>query len=230
MRFYGFQKMTLLDFPGKVACIVFTGGCNLRCPFCHNASLVTHIHPEQSIDEEEILAYLAKRRRMLEGVCVTGGEPLMQRELVSFLRRVKELGLSVKLDTNGTLPDRLREVVEAGLVDYVAVDVKNDREHYAATVGIEGFDVTPVEQTLHLLSTGVVPYELRTTVVDELHDVKCIEQIAKALPQDARYFLQSFTDSGDLITDTPLHAPSQKTLENMLQAAQKHVPATKLRG
>lgn len=230
MHICGFQKMTLLDFPGKVACIVFTAGCNLRCPFCHNASLVTHIRPEERIDEEEIFRYLEKRRNMLDGVCITGGEPLLQKDIASFIRRVKALGLLVKLDTNGTDPAALRSLIDERLVDYVAVDIKNAPARYAQTVGIEGFDLAPIRATLALLAEGRVLYELRTTVVREFHDVKDIEQLVDFIDGAPRYFLQTFTDSGDLIGDAAMSAHPREVMEQMAEIAKKRIPEVGIRG
>ena len=149
MRFYGFQKMTLLDFPGKVACTLFTGGCNMRCPFCHNALLVTELEQgNDTWDEAEVLTFLRRRKGLLDGVCVTGGEPTLQPELAPFLRRVKELGYAVKLDTNGTRPEVLRALVGEGLVDYVAMDVKNSPARYALTAGVPAAELSGVNTIL----------------------------------------------------------------------------------
>lgn len=229
MNIQGFQKMTLLDFPGHVAATVFLGGCNLRCPFCHNASLVTHIDPQAAQTEQTVLAYLEKRRGILDGICVTGGEPLLW-DVAPFLRRVKALGLLVKLDTNGTFPDRLRALVEEGLVDYVAVDVKNAPAYYAETVGIEGFDLTPIRKTLAYLRQGQVDYELRTTVVREYHTVSRLEELLSFIDGAPRYFLQTFTDSGDLIAEEPLHPVPRAEMEHMAQMAKKVIPEVKIRG
>lgn len=230
MEIQGFQKMTLLDFPGKVAATVFLGGCNLRCPFCHNASLVTHIDPSAACGEDAVLSYLTKRRGIIDGICVTGGEPLLRTDIAPFLEKVKSLGLLVKLDTNGTFPDRLRALVEAGLVDYVAVDVKNAKERYAATVGLEGFDVTPIERTLQFLREGAVSYELRTTVVREFHDADAIRSLAEWIEGAPRYYLQTFADSGDLIASEPLHPVPRAEMEEMAKIARSYIPEVKIRG
>ena len=164
MRFYGFQKMTLLDFPGKVACTLFTGGCNMRCPFCHNALLVTELEQgNDTWDEAEVLTFLRRRKGLLDGVCVTGGEPTLQPELAPFLRRVKELGYAVKLDTNGTRPEVLRALVGEGLVDYVAMDVKNSPARYALTAGVPAAELSGVFTSMDFLLSGTVDYEFRTT-------------------------------------------------------------------
>ena len=171
MRIAGLQKLTLLDFPGKTAATVFTPGCNFRCPFCHNAALVTGeaerdgaAADSSALSIDELFAFLGKRQGLLDGVCITGGEPLLQPELADFCARIKGAGFAVKLDTNGSFPDRLRELVESELVDYVALDVKNAPERYAETVGVPGFDLAPVAASVDYLLANAVPYEFRTTV------------------------------------------------------------------
>ena len=228
MKFYGFQKMTMLDFPGKVACLVFTGGCNLRCPFCHNALLVTQID-NVVYDEEEIIEYLKKRKGLLDGVCVSGGEPLLQVGLESFLKRVKELGYSVKLDTNGTFPARLKSLVEKGLVDYVAMDIKNCKEKYSLTTGTDSFDMAKIEESVAYLLSGVVDYEFRTTVVDGLHEKEDFEKIALWIKGAKKYFLQNFVDSGNLIK-SGLKAVSLDKLKEFEKIVQSSVEKIALRG
>ena len=159
----------MVDYPGKLAATVFTGGCNLRCPFCHNALLVTPLAETPEIPEQEVLDFLASRRGLLDGVVLTGGEPLLQPDAADFLRKVRELGFAVKLDTNGCDPARLAEILNQGLVDYVAMDVKNAPARYAETVGIPGFNPAPVEESIRLLRKSTVDYEFRTTLVRELH-------------------------------------------------------------
>ena len=200
MQLYGFQKMTMLDFPGKVACTAFTAGCNFRCPFCHNASLVTHIDAGAAVDEQEVFAYLEKRRGVLDGLCLTGGEPLLYDGVEDFLKRVRSLGLAIKVDTNGSFPDRLRSLVEEGLVDYVAMDIKNCRERYAETVGLSHLDLAPIEQSVSYLLSGPVDYEFRTTVVKDLHTPQDVVAIGEWVKGAKRFFLQNFVDSGDLIS------------------------------
>lgn len=229
MKIYGLQKLTLLDFPGHTAATVFTGGCNLRCPFCHNAPLVTELSDFEAQDESVVTDYLKKRKGILDGLAVTGGEPLLQPDIRGFIERVRALGFAVKLDTNGCYPEKLKELVEAGLVDYVAVDVKNSKERYAETVGIPDFDLTPVEETVDFLKRGLVPYEFRTTVVKELHSIDDIGKIGQWITGAPRYFLQNFTDSGDLV-GSGLHSHEKAVLEAMREAARMNVPATELRG
>ena len=169
MFIHGLQKMTLLDFPGKVACTVFLGGCDFRCPFCHNSELLDGSVPPL-MTGEELLAFLKKRQGLLDGVCITGGEPLLRPDLDELLFAIRELGFAIKLDTNGTHPHRLRTLVEAGLVDYVAMDIKNSPERYGETAGVEGLDLAPIRESVSYLLNGTVDYEFRTTVVKQLHN------------------------------------------------------------
>lgn len=230
MLFYGLQKMTLLDFPGKVACTLFTGGCNFRCPFCHNALLVTEFRREDaSMTEEEVLAFLSSRKGRLDGICVTGGEPLMQPDLPDFLQQVKDLGFAVKLDTNGSFPDRLEEILARHLADYIAVDLKNCREKVAATVGLPAFDFAAYEKSIRLLRESGVDYEFRTTVVREYHTVEDIAAAARWIEGAPRYFLQSFVDSGHLIGEG-LHAVPKTEMLEMQAAAAPFVGEVALRG
>ena len=200
MRIAGLQKLTLLDYPEHTACTVFTAGCNLRCPFCHNALLVTELDRcTESHTVEEILSFLKGRRGLLDGVVLTGGEPLLQAGAEDFLRTVKELGFDVKLDTNGTFPERLAAILEAGIVDYVAMDIKNCLPKYPMTVGLDTFDTRPVQESVQLLMTSGVDYEFRTTVMQPYHTAADIEAIGHWLEGAKRYFLQTFVDSGNLI-------------------------------
>ncbi len=228
MKIYGLQKLTLADYPGKVAATLFTGGCNLRCPFCHNASLVTKLAEVDPIPLEEVLSYLKKRSGILDGVCVSGGEPLLQGDICELLEKLKSLGLSVKLDTNGTFPDKLEDILSRGLCDYVAMDIKNAPEDYALTVGIPGFDLTPVFKSVELLKAGPVPFEFRTTVVSELHSDDSIERMAKAFGGRQPWYLQCFTDSGDIVSPG-LSAPSREDMERYLAILRQAAPNAALR-
>ncbi len=229
MLILGFQKMTLLDFPSKVACTVFTGGCNLRCPFCHNARLVTEINADERYEEAEVLTFLEKRKGLLDGVCITGGEPLLNKDIKDFIIRIRETGFKVKLDTNGFSPDELIDIVENKLVDYVAVDIKNSDEKYGETVGIKDIDLAPLNRSIDFLCENKVDFEFRTTVVKEFHDESDIEKIANKIKKAPRYFLQNFVDSGNLIGEN-LHPVEPKTLEKMRSIAQKFIPLTEIRG
>ena len=231
MRISGLQKLTLLDYPGHVACTVFTGGCNFRCPFCHNAPLVL---PERlqgdENGEETVLAFLKKRQGILDGVAVTGGEPLLHRDMDQFLRRVKDLGYAVKLDTNGSFPERLMALVEEGLVDRVAVDIKNAPALYAKTIGVPGFDLAPVERTKNYLLSGVVEYEFRTTVVKGLHTRESLQEAAQWIRGAREYYLQQFKDSGDVIAIEGLSAFTGEEMHALADAVRPIVPTVQVRG
>lgn len=224
----GFQKMTLLDFPGKVACTIFTGGCNFRCPFCHNALLVTEDF-KADFTEDEILSFLEKRKGLLDGVCITGGEPLLQPDIADFIRKIKEMGYAVKLDTNGSFPGKLKALVADGLIDYVAMDIKNSIEKYAVTAGSNESIVPEIEESINFLLSGAVDYEFRTTVVKEFHAVSDIAAASQRIKGAKRYFLQYFEDSGGLISDG-LHPVEKENMEQMKISAQIHIPQTAIRG
>lgn len=228
MLLAGLQKLTLLDFPGHTACTVFTHGCNLRCPFCHNAALVVET-PQDTITEEDFFAFLRKRQGVLDGVAVTGGEPLLQHDVADFLSRIRSLGYAVKLDTNGFFPDKLKALCAEGLVDYVAVDLKNCLTKYGVTVGKNDLDLSPLLETVDFLLRGTVEYEFRTTVVDELHTPDDIASIGKLIAGAPRWFLQQFTDSGGLIA-SGMHPKSKEELRVCLKKAQEYVPSAALRG
>ena len=226
----GLQKLTLLDYPGKMACTVFTGGCNFRCPFCHNASLVVgDISAQPHMSEEQFFSFLDKRKGILEGVCVTGGEPTLMPDLVPFLKKIKQAGFCVKLDTNGARPDILKKAVAEGVCDYVAMDIKNSPSEYAKTVGIDGFDISPVLQSVEFLKSGAVDFEFRTTVVKGLHTPESIIQLGEWIGDVPRYFMQSFVDSGDVIESGFVNF-DENEMKNLLKLIKPLVPATKIRG
>ncbi len=228
MIIHGLQKMTLLDYPGRVAATVFLGGCDLACPFCHNAEILDGSAPG-IMNEEELLRFLKGRLGLLDGVAITGGEPLLRRDLPDLLRRIRDLGLPVKLDTNGTHPERLRNLLREGLVEYAAMDVKNDLPRYALTAGVPGFDPAPVLESISLLKEGLCDYEFRTTVVAELHDEASFRGIAEMIRGARRYFLQAFTDR-DTVPFGGFHAPSADRMKAYREILLPSVPATFLRG
>ena len=228
MRLHGLQKMTLLDFPGRVACTVFLGGCDFRCPFCHNYELVDGSAPP-IMEDSELFAFLEKRRGLLDGVAITGGEPCLRPELPDFMRRIRDMGYGVKLDTNGTHPALLRTILEEDLADYVAMDIKNRPEKYAQTVGLPAVDLVPVRESVSLLMHGSIEYEFRTTVVDEFHEADDFEVIGAWIAGARHYFLQAFTDR-DSVPFGNLHAPSAEKLREYAAIARRHVPDTRLRG
>lgn len=227
MQIHGLQKMTLLDYPGKVACTVFLGGCNFRCPFCHNGELLDGQFPPL-MDDQELLAFLQKRVGLLDGVCITGGEPMLRPELPELIRSIKAMGYSVKLDTNGSFPQQLRQLIQDGLVDYVAMDIKNSRERYGETVGRE-VDIAPIEESVALLLEGKVDYEFRTTVVAELHNEASFHGIGQWIRGARRYFLQCYTHR-DTVLKQGLTAPDRETLEQYAKIAAQYVQDIGIRG
>lgn len=231
MLIKGLQKLTLLDFPSKIACTVFLGGCNFRCPFCHNASLVIpeRLKGEDYISEESFFSFLKTRQGILEGVCVSGGEPTLQVELLDFLKKIKNMGFLVKLDTNGYRPDVLKSAVSSGLVDYVAMDIKSSREGYAMAVGLENIDTKRIEESASFLMEGKVPFEFRTTVVSGLVSEGDIIKIGEWLAGDEPYFLQPFRDSGDLIS-SEFGGYDEKTLDSLLKVLKRYIPNAQTRG
>lgn len=229
MLISGLQKLTLLDYPGRVACTVFTGGCNFRCPFCHNAPLVLPERLARDSSEEAVLAFLNKRRGVLDGVAVTGGEPLLHKDIGAFLEKVKALGFAVKLDTNGSFPDRLRALVRAGLVDRVAMDVKNSPALYEKTAGA-AVDMAAIACSRDFLLSGAVDYEFRTTVVKGLHTKESLMDAARWIRGAKEYYLQQFKDSGDVLAIEGLGAFGEKEMHALADAAAEFVPSVQVRG
>ena len=225
----GLQKLAMVDYPGKLAATVFTGGCNLRCPFCHNALLVTRLQETPALEEKAVLDFLASRRGLLDGVVLSGGEPLLQPGAADFLAKVREMGFAVKLDTNGCYPKALADILDRGLVDYVAMDIKNSPEKYPETVGIPGFDTAPVEESVRLLAGSGVDHEFRTTLVREFHTAEDLTAIGRWLPRNARYFLQAFVDSGNLIGQG-YHGFAAQEMRDLAALVRPLLPRTELRG
>ncbi len=228
MKIHGLQKMTLLDFPGRVACTVFLGQCDFRCPFCHNYELVDGSAPPV-MDEEELYAFLRKRKGLLDGVAITGGEPCLHQGLYDLMSRIRQMGYDIKLDTNGNHPKLLKKILDAGLADYVAMDIKNSPEKYAMTIGRESFDPACICESIRLLGEGRCDYEFRTTVVREFHEASDFDEIGKMIEGAPRYFLQKFTDR-DSVPFGNLHAPTNEELELFAERARKYVREVQLRG
>jgi len=234
MDIAGLQKMTLLDFPGRVACTVFTQGCNFRCPFCHNSDLLP-MKGEPFMTDRELLAFLEKRIGLLDGVCFTGGEPTMQPELPDLMKSIKDFGYAVKLDTNGTNPKMLKELVETGLLDYVAMDIKNSPENYPETAGMDARLLSKVEESVAFLLAGKVDYEFRTTVVAELHTEASIEAMGQWLrgigngTKPGKWFLQCYTDR-DSVLFAGLSAPEADTMRQYAQILTPFADFVSLRG
>ena len=228
MQIKGLQKTTLLDYPGKVACTLFTGGCNFRCPFCHNASLVLSPNDVTDISEEEFFKFLKKRVGVLDGVCITGGEPLLQHDIIPFMEKIHALGFAIKLDTNGSRPKLLREIVELGLVDHIAMDIKNSLPKYSLTSGTN-IKIDDIKESIDFIMSCGVSYEFRTTIVKELHTIDDMMAIGKLISDAENYYLQSFKDSGDLICPE-YSAHSEETMHDMLSAVKPYVKNAELRG
>ena len=240
MQIHGFNKTTLLDYPEHIAATVFTGGCNFRCPFCHNGELVLDPAGQPSIAEEEVLSYLKKRQGILQGVCVTGGEPTLQKDLKEFLRKIKELGYPIKLDTNGYMPGVLWDLLQEHLIDYVAMDIKASRENYARAAGLKNMDLSRIEESIGILKSSGIPYEFRTTVVKGIHTVGEFEEIGRWIEGCPAYYLQNYqendnclyrmTQAEDDSAESPFGAFSGEELEQMAELARKYVGKVVLRG
>ena len=226
----GLQKLTLLDYPGKVACTVFTGGCNFRCPFCHNSTLVLPEQIAHDSSAEQVLTFLKKRIGVLDGVAITGGEPLLHPDIGDFLREIKAMGFLIKLDTNGSFPDRLISLVEAGLADRVAMDVKNAPALYAKTVGLEHFDLSGVERSKDFLLSGAVDYEFRTTVVKGLHTEESLLDAARWIEGAKEYYLQQYKDSGAILDAEGLTAFDADEMRALADAVRTILPTVQVRG
>lgn len=229
MKIFGLQKLTLIDYPDKVAATIFLGGCNFRCPFCHNSSLVTDIDLSTATDSSEIFPLLKKRAGILDGVVVSGGEPLMQSGIEDFIKQIKDLGYSVKLDTNGSYPEKLKYLVENSLVDYVAMDIKNSLENYGDTIGIENYDTSKIEKSADFLMQGGCPYEFRTTVVKEFHNKKDFDLIGMRFRKARKYYLQTFIDSGSVI-ENGLHGYNKEEMEEFRRILLQYIQNVELRG
>ena len=228
MKIQGLQKMTLLDFPGRVACTVFLGGCDFRCPFCHNGELLDGTAPAV-MDDAVLLRFLKGRQGLLDGVAITGGEPLLRKDLPELLRAIHELGFAVKVDTNGNHPDTLEGLLREGLVDYVAMDIKNSPERYAETSGLKRFDPAPVMESVNLLMKGKAEYEFRTTVTAELHDEASFRAIGEWIHGARRYFLQKFTDR-ETVPFEGFHAPTEEQIQAWAKIMREHVGEVAIRG
>lgn len=229
MEVRGFNKTTLLDYPKHIAATIFLSGCNYRCPFCHNASLVMNPDSQPLIPTEEVFSVLEKRRHILEGVCITGGEPTIYKDLPLFIHKIKDLGYKVKLDTNGNNPTMLRSLVEDNLLDYVAMDIKNSLAKYGTTVGILNFKTDKVEASAKYLMTNIIPYEFRTTVVKELHEADDFVQISLWLKGCSSYYLQNYIDSGDTIFPG-LTGCTKEELLYFKSLLKSNIPSVELRG
>ena len=231
----GLQKTTLLDFPEKTACTVFTGGCNFSCPFCHNASLVVDNIFEEVILEDEFFNFLKKRKGILDGVCVTGGEPLIQKDIDNFMQKIKNEGYLVKLDTNGSFPQKLKSLVKNGLVDYVAMDIKNSPKNYGIAAGIPYIDIEKINESIEFLMENNIDFEFRTTAVKGIHTLNDFYEIGKWIKGEEKYFVQNFIDSGDTISSRnnekcTFSGFSQEEMNDFVKIVRHYVPNAEIRG
>ena len=235
MKFGEMRKVTLLDYPDKAACTVFTAGCNFRCPFCQNVSLLEQSSSEQVYDSSDVLEFLQTRKGLLDGVCISGGEPLINETLEAFIKEVKALGFLVKLDTNGSNPEILERLISNELLDYVAMDVKNSKEKYAKTIGLpeydvsKNYDVSKIDESIKLLLSGKIQYEFRTTLVREFHTAEDLTALTNWIKGAENYFLQKFIASEGVL-QSGLNGFSDEEMIAMLKTAKKAVPTAKLRG
>lgn len=230
MKIHGYNQLTLLDYPGKVASTVFLGSCNFRCPFCHNASLVMNPGEQPAIAEEVIFDHINKRRGTLEGVCITGGEPTLSKELPEFIRRLKSEGLAVKLDTNGSNPEMVRELLGEGLLDMIAMDIKSSPAGYAKATGLKSFDMGAIFESVEMIMNAGIDYEFRTTVVNGIHTEEDFRKIGEWLRGSSKYYLQRYKDSGDLIAPEGLSAPTFDEMKHYRDILLPYLPGTELRG
>lgn len=225
----GVQKLTLLDFPGRTACTVFFAGCNFRCPFCHNAILVERPQEAGLVLEEDFFDFLKMRKGLLDGVAITGGEPTLNKDLPEFMAKIKELGYAVKLDSNGTNPEMLEKIISEGCVDYIAMDIKNCKEKYAQTAGIDNRFMERIEKSVNLLMKNRVDFEFRTTVVKQHHTVEDMIKLSEWIKGDEKYFIQAFKNSGDLI-DANMDSIDYDDYARFLEAIKPQLPNSSIRG
>lgn len=226
MNIAGLQKLSLLDYPGKMSCIIFTQGCNLRCPFCHNALLLDS--DNQLLTEDSVFEFLSMRKNTLDGVVISGGEPTLQKDLPEFLKKIKALGYDIKLDTNGTNPTILKELVQNNLVDYVAMDIKNSPDEYFKASGTHKF-FDNISLSKDFLMQNQIDYEFRTTVVKGIHTEQSLINLSQWIKGAKKFFLQTYKDSGNILNPDGLGAFSDLEMQEMLKCVLDAVPNAKLR-
>lgn len=229
MKIYGLNKTTLLDYPGKVAATIFLGGCNFRCPFCQNSSLVLNPSAQPEIPVKEVLSFLKKRKGILDGVCITGGEPTLSPDLPELLREIRTLGYPIKLDTNGTHPALLKTLTEQNLIQMTAVDIKACPDNYPALCGLVHPELDAVKETVEFLKNGTLDYEFRTTVIRELHSEKDFIEIGQWLTGAKAYYLQAYRDSEEVL-QPGFSSYTRKELEHFREILKRTIPLVELRG
>ena len=227
MNICGYQKTTLLDYPGHVAATIFTGGCNFRCPFCHNSDLL--LNPSTIISEEEIFTFLKKRKNILSGICITGGEPTLQKDLIEFIKKVRSLGYKIKLDTNGYRPQTISELLNKNLLNYIAMDIKAGYSNYANVCGVSNLNIETIKESISMIENSGIDYEFRTTIVKELHTEQDFQEISEMLSPKSSYYIQSFKDSGNILTPG-LSSCDMDTLNYYLSIVKEKIPNSSLRG
>ena len=230
LKLSALQKLTLLDFPGTMACTVFTAGCNFRCPFCHNSPLVLPGESSETLDEDVLMDFLKKRLGIIDGVVFTGGEPLLYSDILELFKKIKALGYRIKLDTNGSFPATLEKAINEKLIDRVAMDIKNDPSEYAPAVGLSDIDMSKIEYSKSLIMTSGIDYEFRTTVVKGIHTEKSLEGLAKWIKGAKEYYLQQYKDSGNILSGDGLSEFSKAEMEALAEIIRPYVPSVKLRG
>ena len=228
MEIHGLNKTTLLDYPGRVASTIFTGACNMRCPFCQNADLVLDPKSQPTIPEEEVLAHIAKRKGIITGVCITGGEPTLQKDLKDFIKKIREIGVDVKLDSNGYRPEVLKDLLDEGLINYIAMDIKSSEGGYSRAAGVP-IDISRIKESIGLIMDSGIDYEFRTTVVKELHDEKTFEEIGEMIAGAKNYFLQAYVDS-DRVICPGFTSYTRKELEKFVNILHKNIKNVSIRG
>lgn len=228
MKIGGIQKLTLTDYPEKVASIIFTQGCNFKCPFCHNKDLLTSQSKDYELKEKEVLDYLEKRKGIIDGICISGGEPLIQKDIESFIKKVKLKGYKIKLDTNGSNPEKLKDLLEKKLIDYVAMDIKNDFVDYNITSGVN-IDINNIKKSIEIIKNSEIDYEFRTTIMKELHDINKIKKILKYIGKEPRYFLQNYQECENVISKN-FTSFDESELKEIKREINKEYPNVFIRG
>lgn len=228
MKIAGIQKVTLLDFPGHIACTIFTRACNFRCPFCHNMELVTNVNNSNDIDENEIIEFLKTRVGKLQGVCITGGEPLISDDIIYFMRKIKEIGFKIKIDTNGTFPQRINTALKEKIIDMIAMDIKSSEENYNFVAGAN-VDIEKIKESIKIIKNSDIDYEFRTTCVKGLHEKKDFEGIGKLIEGANKYYLQNFRQVENITPDN-LNGFKKEELEIFKSIIEKYVKYVDIRG
>ncbi|MGF6906756.1 anaerobic ribonucleoside-triphosphate reductase activating protein [Fusobacterium sp. PH5-44] len=228
MKIYGLQKLSLLDYPEKIAATMFTGGCNFLCPFCHNKDLVIGVDKISEICQEDIFLFLEKRKGILEGICISGGEPLIHKDIEEFIKKIRKMGYLIKLDTNGSFPIELKNLIVKNLIDYVAMDIKNSPTKYPLTCGKNQIDIRKIKESASIIMSSNIQYEFRTTVIKELHNSKDFEEISQWLDGAKKYFLQSYLDSENVI-ERRFKAHDNCQMEKFKEILSKKISMVKIR-